>query len=171
MAQEQEIKDKPLQILFLDPNNRIEGREVRSKLLHPTSALYAHLQAVRNRICARYGDLVGPKRMDFHVELIHLEELYDMSDEDARKTLVARAQKLQGEEMSVFTRGPFGKAVGVLVPFLVRGSPTHVTLAYFPQGIPKDFWTESKDFWKAPDESAVKWHKKPNKELPYLFDD
>jgi len=114
---------------FKEPNSRIEGSEVRSKLLSNVSDLYKRLERCRNNIQSKYPHL-APKRMDFHTELISGSEV------PTSELLVSRASKLHNTEFPFRTDMIGKKAFGLVGPNADGYGQTHVTIAFFPGNIP-----------------------------------
>jgi hypothetical protein len=122
-----------LKIEFENPNKRLETaekKEVRSKLLKVDSDLYRRATELREKIKAKFGNLVDSQRMDFHIELIRKDPTEDK--------LITRAQSLEGQliDTTVFETTP--KSIGIKCPFVEDYGYTHCTLAYFPLGLPHD---------------------------------
>lgn len=113
-----------LLIKFLEPGKRIEGKELRSKLLHPESELYAWLKISRGAISDVLPN-VSPQRMDFHIELIRKDE------EPTEEILVSRAQELEGKTTNILTARLQGKTYVVPCPEVTGYGPTHITVVHF----------------------------------------
>lgn len=123
-------KKKAMRIEFQDPKTRLEN-EKRSKLLDPKSELYRELTNQRNLLEQHHKDgEIAPKRMDFHIELIASNE--EPSDE----LLISRCQELQGCEIEI-EHAIMKKAIVIRTPYVSGYGCTHITIAYFPNGIPK----------------------------------
>lgn len=114
-----------MKLEFLSPNQRLADRECRSKLLHPGSQLYRYLERCRAVLESRFP--VASKRMDFHLELAHSPQEADLVTE--------RAQKLEGRDLPL-SFVPVKKAFCLAGPVVPGYGPTHITIAYFPQGMP-----------------------------------
>ncbi len=120
-------------INFKDPNNRISGEERRSKLLDPSSELYKWVDNKFKDLVAKYGEQVGSKRMDYHIELLKRND--NTSD---GKLLVERCQQLENKDVDVTNVGQLGRAY-VLHTGKVDGyGETHVSIAFFPKGVPSE---------------------------------
>jgi hypothetical protein len=117
-----------MQVNFTDPNTRLPN-ELRSKLLKPDSSLYKWLAAQRQAFVDKYGDRVGPMRMDFHVELIRRDE------EPTEEMLVSRCKLLEGTDVPSTTLGKLGKAIVLTIASVEGYGPTHITITYFPAGV------------------------------------
>lgn len=113
-----------MEVQFTNPAKRL-ANERRSKLLDPNSKLYQFLQNKRDELSQKYPGQVGDKRMDFHIELIKDGE--QVTDE----LLVTRAQAIQGSTVQLIY-STIGKAYVLNTP-----SGTHITIAFFPKGVPK----------------------------------
>lgn len=128
-----------LKVHFIDPNNRLKGKERRSKLLDPKSDLYKWVDNEYKLLIEKYGDtsqegLVGSKRMDYHIELIKGRK--EATDE----LLVERAQQLEGKEVIIPQKlSSMGRALVVDGPNLEGYGNTHITVAFFPKGVPSDY--------------------------------
>lgn len=116
-----------MQVNFIDSNARLPN-ELRSKLLKPDSSLYTWLAAQRQLLITRYGERVGPMRMDFHVELIRRDE------EPTEEMLVTRCKLLEGTNVPSTTLDKLGKAIVLPLPSVEGYGTTHITIAYFPAG-------------------------------------
>lgn len=79
-----------IRVEFTNPNVQLSN-ERRSKLIKPESDLYKFLEEKRRELTEKHGDLVGIKRMDFHIELIKDGE------EPTEELLVNRAKQLEGK--------------------------------------------------------------------------
>lgn len=125
-------------IRFLDPNYRIEGKEIRSKLLDPDSYLYKWIDRKRNTLIYKYPGKVGLKRMDYHIELLRPSESEDL--------LVERAGQLDGQSIILMDKlDTIGRALVLEGPFIEGYGRTHITVAYFPGEIPDSYYDESDD--------------------------
>lgn len=123
------------QIKFEDPNNTILKRERKSKLLKNDSSLYSVLRAYRNKLESNYGDLVSNQRMDFHIELIK------RNDDVTEEKLVDRAQQLEGQciDLADTDSWNIGRHSVSINTGRVNGyGNTHITVAYFKNGVPED---------------------------------
>lgn len=112
-------------IRFLNPNARIEGKEMRSKLLEPSSELYGWLQNERKIVCEKYEN-VDPQRMDFHIELISKTET------PSEELLVSRAKQLEGSVCDSSQKVLIGKTYMLPCPAVQGYGDTHITIAHFP---------------------------------------
>lgn len=123
------------QVQFEDPNNAIPKRERKSKLLKNDSALYSVLRAYRNKLESNYGDLVSNQRMDFHTELIK------RNDDVTEDKLVERAQQLEGRCIDLADTDSWNigrHSVSINTGRVYGYGNTHITVAYFKQGVPDD---------------------------------
>lgn len=123
------------QVQFEDPNNAIPKRERKSKLLKNDSALYSVLRAYRNKLESNYGDLVSNQRMDFHTELIK------RNDDVTEEKLVDRAQQLEGRCIDLADTDSWNigrHSVSINTGRVDGYGNTHITVAYFKQGVPDD---------------------------------
>lgn len=119
-----------LPLLWLNPNQVIADKEKCSKLLDPSSCLYKECTRMRTRLLTTYpGSIHDPPRMDFHLELIEWP-----NHDDA--VLVDRAKSIQGTIIDCRKKIDCGKAIALEGPVVPGYGPTHLTLAYFPNGIP-----------------------------------
>jgi hypothetical protein len=113
------------EIKFQNPQERLKN-ERRSKLIDPESALYKVLGQKRNELLLKYPNQIADKRMDFHIELINNRE--NATDE----LLISRANSMHGlscpEKYTVL-----GQAYVLSTP-----NNTHITVAYFPKGVPNE---------------------------------
>jgi len=120
-------------IEFLDPTVVIAGKERCSKLLKPDSALYRHLDSLRKQIEQAFpGKVQTPPRIDLHIEVITNRVPY--SEEEVLK----RCAQLQGQQIdaSPHLLEKLGKAVMLPTPEVDGYGGTHITLAWFPGGVP-----------------------------------
>jgi hypothetical protein len=123
-------------IEFLDPTTVIAGKEKCSKLLNPRSDLYRHLDALRTRIVKAFpGKVQSPPRMDLHIEMIHKEEVPPQPG-----CLVKRCALLQGQQIDASPRlmEKMGKALVIPTPAVDGYGDTHITVAWFPEGVSDD---------------------------------
>lgn len=119
-----------LEIRFKDPN-RVLQNEKRSKLINPDCTLYQYLTYARKEFLVKFpGQIDDPPRMDFHIEVITANELY------SETKVLARVAELEGK--------PFvpkfiqcGKAIAFETLAVSGYGPTHITVAWFRQGIPE----------------------------------
>lgn len=133
VAEELESEKVIYPLHFLEPNYILVGKERRSKLLDPSSPLYFFLESRFQLLKSRYGDKVGAKRMDFHVEVVGSNE--EWSDDK----LVSRARELHGRELDVSNPWKYGhRAITLEVGLVPDYGNAHVTLAFFPDGVPDD---------------------------------
>jgi hypothetical protein len=126
----------PLQ--FADATTRLVG-EARSKLLCTKSELYSHLQNCHMTLKTVYGRKMTGKRMDFHAELLCSSE--KKQDRASGILLCTRAQSLQGSFIAVHDTCSYsilGNAIVLDTPLVESYGPTHITIAYFPNGPPQD---------------------------------
>jgi len=119
-----------MKIKFLDPNSRITGKEGRSKLLDPNSELYLWLDDEYKRLKEKYGELVGSKRMDYHIEVIKRVET------PTEELLVQRSQQLEDQDVDTSKIGKMWKAWVLYTPEIEGYGVTHSTIAFFPKGVP-----------------------------------
>ena len=115
-----------MKIEFLDATKRLNG-ERRSKLLKPGSDLYNHVDSEYKKLVSKFGNLVGSKRMDSHIELIGRNE------KPTDELLVERAIALEGTEVDIDDTEALGRA---WVLFTDKNRKHHVTIAFFPNGVP-----------------------------------
>ena len=118
-------------INFRDPSLRLEG-ERRSKLLDPGSDLCVWLDNKYKELVNKYGNQVGSKRMDYHIELIGRNDIY--SD----VLLVKRAHELENKEIDITNIGTLHRAYVLYGPELNGYGQTHITIAFYPSGVPSD---------------------------------
>lgn len=118
-------RNNKMKIKFLNPNERIYGKERRSKLLDPQSELYKWADTKYKELVMQYGLKVGSKRMDYHIELIGRDENEEL--------LVSRAQELEGMEIEITRLKRMGRAYVLEVD-----RKHHVTIAFFPKGVPRE---------------------------------
>lgn len=128
---------KRIPILLLSRDHVLHDKERRSKLLAPESELYHILEAERTRLVEKYGDKVAPKRMNFHIELI------GGADPWSSETVTDRAKNVHGKCIDLqFGSTGNNKAYVVHGPIVPGYGRTHITVAYFPDGIPFPVLTE-----------------------------
>lgn len=119
-----------LPIKFLNPTCLDPARERCSKLLDPKSKLYQHLSTLRERLLTAYPwRIAHPPRMDFHIEVIKWGTTYTETE------MLERCAELQGQLISPSTYAQMGKAIVIPTPKVSGYGPTHITLAWFPEGI------------------------------------
>lgn len=108
-----------LPIKFLDCKQRIEGKEVRSKLLDPNSFLYLWLKQTRATL-SEFLPNISDQRMDFHIELI------SKAEEPTEELLVSRAQKLEGQNVNILCPQLVDKNFQLSAP-----ENMHITIVHF----------------------------------------
>ncbi len=114
-------------LLFKDPNNILEG-ECKSKLLDPNSELYKWIQQFRQKL-AEHGIIFDAREP--HVELFSHQEY--MTERINRVT--QRAVQLHGSEISMDLHIMAGKALVLSTDFVEKYGVTHLTIAYFKEGL------------------------------------
>lgn len=115
---------------YAHPWSVSQGVERRSKLLDPHSALYKCLMKCRYALIEKYGDMVGPARMDLHTELIKSSEL--PTDE----LLLARTAALHNKHVNLEFVMVGSRAFCAKTPAVDGYGSTHVTIAYFGGVVP-----------------------------------
>lgn len=123
------------QIQFEDPDHVISKKERKSKLLKTSSSLYSVLTVYRNKLLSAYGENVSEQRMDFHVELVKRSETW------TEDKLLDRTQELEGRcidlaDTDVWNIGRH--SVTIKTGRVMGYGNTHITLAYFKEGVPAD---------------------------------
>lgn len=78
--------------------------------------------------------------MDYHMELLQPGD-----PADNPSLLVERAQKLEGLELQHWNPECYGKAIVINGPYVEGYGNTHITIAYFPKGIPDQFYNHVTD--------------------------
>lgn len=118
-------------IKFLHPDRIDAQRERCSKLLDPDSELYQALLKLRQGLRETYGETIAhPPRMDFHVEVMKWQSSYTEAE------MLQRVHQLENQNIQL-TLSPFkSKAMVINCPEVEGYGPTHITVAYFPQGLP-----------------------------------
>ena len=116
-------------IEFQDPNAVLIGKERKSKLLKNGSSLYKECERKSQILKKKFGDEMGEKRMDFHLELI--------KDDPTDMLLVERARNIEKMPVDVNKYELTSKSIGIKGPFVSGYGETHITLGYFPKGLPK----------------------------------
>ena len=86
---------------------------------------------MRQELVEKYKDEIALQRMDFHIELIRQDE------NPTIELLVNRAQILEGKKILIEMKN-LKKAKVIKTPYIEGYGETHITLAYFPKGIPED---------------------------------
>lgn len=135
-----------LPIEFQDPFTMLPG-ERNSKLLQPDSALVQRLSAMRERLMSVYGPTTIKGDRPWHIELNRPLSVRDGSTsivagrlmEEVQEKVLSRAAQLQGRIIPVDDKASFaimGKAFVFNTPAVESYGPTHVTVAYFPNGLP-----------------------------------
>lgn len=123
------------QIQFEDPDHQIPKKEKKSKLLKTASSLYSVLTVYRSKLLSAYGEDVSDQRMDFHVELVK------RSEEWTEEKLLDRARELEGRCIDLADTDVWniGRHSMTIKTGRVMGyGNTHITLAYFKEGVPED---------------------------------
>lgn len=120
-----------MKIEFEDATRRLDG-ERRSKLLKKGSELYQWLEEYSNGLVEKFGELVAPKRMDYHFELIKRGE--EATDE----LLVERAKMLEGEDVDISNLGVFYRAWVLIGPEVDGYGQVHCTIDFFRGGVPEE---------------------------------
>lgn len=123
------------QIQFEDPDHLISKKEKKSKLLKRTSSLYSVLSVYRSKLLSAYGEDVSDQRMDFHIELVK------RSEEWTEEKLLDRVKELEGRcidlaDTDVWNIGRH--SVTIKTGRVMGYGNTHITLAYFKEGVPED---------------------------------
>jgi hypothetical protein len=117
-----------LKIEFEDPDNVLAGKERKSKLIKQDSDLYRELTRKRAILETTFGLALDGKRGDFHIELIKESPTNDV--------LVNRAQALEGTTIDTHNYAFTEKSIGVSCPLVDGYGETHITLGFFPSGLP-----------------------------------
>jgi len=120
-----------MELEFLDPNNKIEGKERKSKLLKPDSQLYQYIDGLRQYIERVY---VGrtERRIDLHVELVKKGEMCTI------ELLNQRSLRYEGTLIDIYNIIAYGKAIAVQCPSMFGHDDLHISITYFTKGLPKD---------------------------------
>jgi hypothetical protein len=119
-------------IKFLRPTEIDPANEKRSKQLDPDSELYAALAARRQELRKVHGDrILHPPQLDFHIEVMpHCGTAYTEDD------VLRRVQQLEGQLVELRISHLHNNAMVVNCPPVDGLGPTHITVAYFPNGLP-----------------------------------
>ncbi len=104
--------------------------ERKSKLLDPQSELYQACDAKYQELKEKYGAAIGAKRMDFHIELVSRNETW------SEELVLTRARELHGLEIDMSNICVMGRALVVMTPQVTGYAQPHITLAFFPNGVP-----------------------------------
>lgn len=123
------------QIQFEDPDHIISKKEKKSKLLKTTSSLYSVLSVYRSKLLSAYGEDVSDQRMDFHVELVKRSEGW------TEDKLLDRAKELEGRCIDLANTDVWNigrHSVTIKTGRVMGYGNTHITLAYFKEGVPED---------------------------------
>ena len=110
----------PIRFLSID---RIEGKEGKSKLLHPESRLYQFLSALKAAIRRQFS--TAPDRMDLHIELVGAR------DDDLLRT---RTEALDGRTIDLADETSWdylGRAFVLRVPEVDGVTAPHITVVHF----------------------------------------
>lgn len=123
---------KLLTIEFEDPSRRLPG-EGCSKRLNSDSALVQYLTEFRKDIFDRAGgEPVQGNDRPWHIEVVR---------KGNRGDLVRNAQRLQGKYVDVSEDFNYtvmrSKAFVLKTPEVPGYGPTHITIAYYPNGVPE----------------------------------
>jgi hypothetical protein len=116
-------------IEFENPYAVIEGKEKRSKLLKTNSPLYLECERKAKILKNTFGNEMGDKRMDFHLELI--------KDNPTDELLVLRAKEIEKSQIDSNRYDITQKSIGIEGPFVKGYGKTHITIGYFPRGLPQ----------------------------------
>ena len=119
---------------FENPNIVFAGKEKRSKLLKVNSPLYAECERKVKILKNKFGNEMGCKRMDFHLELI--------KDDPTDELLISRAKQIEKSQVDTNKYELTYKSIGIEGPFINGYGKTHITLGYFPGGLPKCDYSE-----------------------------
>lgn len=111
---------------FLSPEKRIEGKEMRSKLISNESPLYDWLSLERKKVTEIFPDISDPQRMDFHIELIKKDEI------PSEDLLLSRVKELEGKEIYMNKRLN-KKTYQVDSPLVSGYGDTHITIVHFSE--------------------------------------
>lgn len=117
-------------IEFQNPNDVIVDKERKSKLLKKNSPLYNECLRKRRILESKYKDILGEQRMDFHIELI--------KDNPTNDLLVFRAQQLEKILVDTNQYSYTNKSIGIKCPYVDGYGETHITMGYFPNGLPEN---------------------------------
>ena len=121
-------------IEFENPNIVFAGKEKRSKLLKVNSPLYVECERKVKILKNKFGNEMGDKRMDFHLELI--------KDDPTDELLISRAKQIEKSQIDANKYELTHKSIGIEGPFINGYGKTHITLGYFPKGLPKCDYSE-----------------------------
>ena len=115
---------------FTSATAKLSG-ERRSKLLSPSSALFAKVRQMQDRL--RAAGLEFDERMAPHIELLN-------RNEDSAALLVARAGALEGRAVSIADELCWvGRALALAVgPVDGYKGTAHVTIAFLKSGVKHD---------------------------------
>lgn len=121
----------PITIEFDRPDEIDEKRERCSKLLKPDSPLYQLVTSLRSILLEKYGARIAdPPRMPPHIEVIPWAERETFT----REEMLARVKELEGRPIELkVSQGK--KSIYLETPPVAGYGPTHITIAYFPDGI------------------------------------
>lgn len=123
------------QIQFENPDQMIPKKEKKSKLLKTNSPLYSVLSVYRSKLLSTYGEEVSEQRMDFHIELVK------RSEEWTETKLLDRTQELEGRYVDLADTEVWNvgrHSVTIKTGRVMGYGNTHITLAYFKNGVPED---------------------------------
>ena len=123
------------QVQFEDLNHLISKKEKKSKLLKKSSSLYSVLTVYRNKLLSVYGEDVSDQRMDFHIELVK------NSEEWSEEKVLNRAKELEGRCIDLADTDAWNigrHSVTIKTGRVMGYGNTHITLAYFKNGVPED---------------------------------
>ena len=126
--------DSQFIVEFQNPNAVLEGKEKKSKLLKLNSSLYNECHRKRQILENKFGTEMENKRIDFHLELI--------KENPTNILLIKRAEEI---EKTLIDTGKYQltpKSIGIEGPFVNGYGTTHITLGFFPKGLPKLDYTQ-----------------------------
>lgn len=116
-------------IEFEDSTQRLAG-EGCSKRLKVDSDLVKYLRTIRTKIQERSSEITGSNR-PWHIEVARRVD---------RDKLVDRAMEIDGKIVDVANSKNYlvmnQNALVLMTPEVSGYGPTHITIAYFPKGVP-----------------------------------
>lgn len=118
-------------IKFLNPDQIDPLKEKCSKLLDPASDLYRALAELRQSLRDTHGESIAhPPRMDFHIEVMKWQSAYTEVE------MLERVHQLENQVIKLTISHLNNKAMVIECPEVEGYGPTHITVAYFPAGLP-----------------------------------
>jgi hypothetical protein len=123
------MDEKKYVIIFAESTADIYKQDRRSAILNKDTNLYQLVSNIRVILEKKYGDLLQPLRMDYHIALMSYNE---MKSDEYKQLLETRYKLISGTDI-IPTYGFINKAF-----VLWTTAKSHITLGWFPGGHPPE---------------------------------